>query len=64
MVHPIPNRNAAIASVASERITEELGRLLPLVNSDGRVARVDSASERTALSSLLSWDNDGQLSVD
>ena len=64
MVHPIPNRNQAIAPVASERITEELGRLLPLVNSDGRVARVDSVSDRNALSSLLSWDNDGQLSVD
>lgn len=50
--------------IASERITAELSRLIPLVNSSGRVARVDCAPGRSALPSLLSWDQDGQLQVD
>ena len=49
---------------ASERITEQLGRLIPLVNGPSRVARVGSTHGRDGLASLLSWDDDGQLSVD
>ena len=58
--------NAALKTglPASERITEQLGRLIPLVNGPSRVARVDSTHAAAALPSLLSWDDDGQLSVD
>jgi hypothetical protein len=49
---------------ASERITEQLGRLIPLVNGRSRVARVGSSHGRAGLPSLLSWDADGQLNVD
>ena len=49
---------------ASERITEQLGRLIPLVNGRSRVARVGSSPGRDGLPSLLSWDDDGQLNVD
>jgi hypothetical protein len=49
---------------ASERITEQLGRLIPLVNGQSRVARVGSSHGRDGLPSLLSWDDDGQLNVD
>ncbi|MBM5807842.1 MAG: hypothetical protein FJ056_09155 [Cyanobacteria bacterium M_surface_10_m2_179] len=49
---------------ASERITEQLGRLIPLVNGPTRVARVGSTHGRAGLPSLLSWDADGQLNVD
>ena len=49
---------------ASERITEQLGRLIPLVNGPSRVARVGSTHGRDGLASLLSWDDDGQLNVD
>ena len=49
---------------ASERITEQLGRLIPLVNGPSRVARVGSTHGCDGLASLLSWDDDGQLSVD
>ncbi|MFZ9147820.1 hypothetical protein [Vulcanococcus sp.] len=45
-------------------ITEQLGRLLPLVNGGSRVARVNSTHAAAALPSLLSWDDDGHLSVD
>jgi len=49
---------------ASERITEQLGRLIPLVNGPARVARVGSSHGRDGLPSLLTWDDDGQLNVD
>jgi hypothetical protein len=49
---------------ASERITDQLGRLIPLVNGRSRVARVGSSHGRDGLPSLLSWDDDGQLNVD
>lgn len=52
------------SDTASERITEQLGRLIPLVNGPSRVARVGSTHGRDGLASLLSWDDDGQLSVD
>ena len=49
---------------ASERITEQLGRLIPLVNGHSTVARVGSSHGCDGLPSLLSWDADGQLNVD
>ena len=58
------NSPQAGADSASERITEQLGRLIPLVNGPSRVARVGSTHGRDGLASLLSWDDDGQLSVD
>ncbi|NDF61674.1 MAG: hypothetical protein EB136_01715 [Synechococcaceae bacterium WBB_3_034] len=70
MVDPLPNGTAAHAAPdpasesASERITEQLGRLIPLVNGPSRVARVGSTHGRDGLASLLSWDDDGQLNVD
>jgi hypothetical protein len=66
MVDSLPNGTAANAASesASERITEQLGRLIPLVNGPSRVARVGSTHGRDGLASLLSWDDDGQLNVD
>ena len=49
---------------ASERITEQLSRLIPLVNGRSRVARVGSSHGRDGLPSLLTWNDDGQLNVD
>jgi hypothetical protein len=49
---------------ASEDIADQLGRLIPLVNGASRVARVGSRPGNSGLSSLLSWDDDGHLSVD
>ena len=49
---------------ASDRITEQLDRLIPLVNGRRRVARVGSSHGSDGLPSLLSWDDDGQLKVD
>ena len=51
-------------SPASERVADQLGRLIPLVNGASRVARVGSRPSNSGLSSLLSWDDDGHLSVD
>ena len=55
---------SADRKAASERITEQLGRLIPLVNGPARVARVGSSHGRDGLPSLLTWDDDGQLNVD
>ena len=52
------------AQPASERITEQLGRLIPLVNGSTRQQRLAPRQGRADLASLLSWDHDGQLKVD
>ena len=57
-------QSSAELQPASERITEQLGRLIPLVNGPARVARVGSSHGRDGLPSLLTWDDDGQLNVD
>ena len=59
-----PSHSQADPQPASERITEQLGRLIPLVNGPARVARVGASHGRDGLPSLLSWDDDGQLNVD
>jgi len=55
---------SASVQPASDRITEQLDRLIPLVNGRRRVARVGSSHGSDGLPSLLSWDDDGQLKVD
>ena len=62
--HPHGTDPQAGGDSASERITEQLGRLIPLVNGPSRVARVGSTHGRDGLASLLSWDDDGQLNGD
>jgi hypothetical protein len=51
-------------AAASERITSQLGRLIPLVNGEARIAGVNRSVCTASLASLLSWDDDGQLAVD
>jgi hypothetical protein len=49
---------------SSERITEQLSRLIPLVNGRRGVATVEGSAKLSGLPSLLSWDTDGQLLID
>ena len=60
---PVTVQSASVQP-ASDRITEQLDRLIPLVNGRRRVARVGSSHGSDGLPSLLSWDDDGQLKVD
>ncbi|MFM2080626.1 MAG: hypothetical protein RLZZ219_1308 [Cyanobacteriota bacterium] len=67
MVEPLSRPEARLTPAShpsSDQITEQLGRLIPLVNGSRRVARVDGLVERSGLPSLLSWDEDGQLRID
>ena len=72
MVEPLPRPEARglpagqppAGEPASEHITEQIGRLIPLVNGRHRVARVDSGEARVGLPSLLSGDAYGQLRID
>ena len=66
-IHPSagsPSAHAEDGAAASERITGQLGRLIPLVNGDARIAGVNRSVCTASLASLLSWDDDGQLAVD
>jgi hypothetical protein len=59
-----PSVHADDDTAASERITSQLGRLIPLVNGEARIAGVNRSVCTASLASLLSWDDDGQLAVD
>lgn len=65
MAEPSDTSVPSAPSVPStDRITEQLGRLIPLVNGHRRVATVESSAQLSGLPSLLSWDPDGQLLID
>ncbi|MCP9831119.1 hypothetical protein KBZ14_10575 [Synechococcus sp. HJ21-Hayes] len=66
-IHPSvgsPSGHDDADAAASERITGQLGRLIPLVNGPARIAGVNRSVCTASLASLLSWDDDGQLAVD
>lgn len=66
-IHPSagsPSGHDTADTAASERITSQLGRLIPLVNGEARIAGVNRSVCTASLASLLSWDDDGQLAVD
>jgi hypothetical protein len=53
------------ASPKTDQIAEEIGKLLPLVNDSYQaISRPSSDANTGNLASHLTWDDDGELSID